>query len=44
MLIITDPTGAGIGADIRPIIAKVVRLVDAIIVNAGIGYSTDTTY
>ena len=41
-VIITDPTGAGIGADIRPII-KGGKLVDAIIVNAGIGYSTDTT-
>ena len=39
---VIDPTGVGIGADIRPVIANG-RLVDAIIVNAGIGYSTDTS-
>ena len=41
-VVITDPTGAGIGADIRPIIAGG-KLTGAIIVNPGIGYSTDTT-
>ena len=39
---INDPTGLGIGADIRPIISNG-KLTDAVIVNPGIGYSTDTT-
>ena len=39
---INDPTGLGIGAEIRPVISGG-KLTDAIIVNPGIGYSTDTT-
>ena len=39
---IDDPTGLGVGAELRPIISGG-KLTDVIIVNPGIGYSTDTT-
>jgi len=47
-LVVTDPTGLGVGAELRAVlgvnpISSEPQISDVIIINSGIGYSTDTT-
>ena len=40
---VIDSTGVGLGAKLRPVMSTDNKILDVIIVNAGIGYSTDST-